>query len=68
MAKNVKPIPVAVRCYGCRHAVLYKWDNNPIVAFCNKFKTRDAAMTPRRCDNYKEGKTKPEIIKLTHYR
>lgn len=68
MAKKKKETEFNVRCYDCHHAVLHQWDNNPVVAYCNKLKTREVAKTPRKCEGYKESKKEPEIIKLTHFK
>lgn len=57
-----------VKCHDCKHAVLQQWDNNPVIAFCNEHKSRDVAMTPRLCSEYKERKGEPKVQKLTHFR
>lgn len=57
-----------VKCFDCYHAVLQQWDNNPVVAYCNKTRMREVANTIRTCDRYKNNPEKPEVIKLTRFR
>jgi hypothetical protein len=56
-----------VQCYTCRHAVLQQWDNNPVVAYCNKHGLRDTAMTFRLCKEYSLNKEVPEVKHLKRY-
>lgn len=57
-----------VKCYNCRYAVLQQWDRNPIVAYCNKYGTRDTAMTVRKCDKYANNPDKPEVSHLIRFK
>lgn len=68
MAKKKTETAQKVKCYDCRHAVLYQWDNTPIIAWCNKNKVKDVAMTPRKCGQYHESWKEPEVMKRTHFR
>lgn len=67
MAKKQKQPAGKVRCYDCNHAVLQQWDNNPIIAYCNKKKTRDVAMTIRKCAEFTQNKKQPEVQMLKRY-
>lgn len=68
MTKKHKEADFKVQCYDCHHAVLYQWDNNPIIAFCNKFSKHEVAKSVRKCVSYKVRNNQPKIIKLTHFK
>lgn len=68
MAKKKSETIDNIRCFDCKKAVLLQWDNNPIIAVCNKLKTREVAMTIRSCPHYAKNPAKPEIIRKTHFK
>lgn len=68
MAGKKQVAPEKVRCYDCRYAALQQWDNNPIIAYCNKNKVRDVAMVVRKCNQYMQNKKEPKVMKLTRIR
>lgn len=69
MAKKKTPETTTnIRCFDCKRAVLLQWDNNPIIAVCNKFKTREVAMTIRSCHHFAKISGSPEIMRKTHFK
>lgn len=56
-----------VQCLECKRSALFQWDNNPIIAACQKG-GRDVANLKRKCPNFIKADELPKPIKhLTHY-
>lgn len=57
----------AVRCIDCKLAVLQRWDNNPVVAYCNHYRVREVANTLRRCQHFICNPSEPQVMQLTRF-
>lgn len=52
--KRISKNKTIVKCITCKHAVLYGYGTDPVIADCKKHGDRQVANAPRVCDDYIE--------------